>query len=297
MLLRLAPALFVVIWSTGWISARGAAPHSDPLTFLTLRYTLAALALVLILLVFRVKMPADKRIWVHGMVSGIFLHAIYLGGVWYVIDEGLATPLSGLIAALQPLMTAVLAVTWLSEHLSRRQWLGLALGFAGLVVALIPNLAELQDEALAAASWLIAINVAAMVSVTLGTLYQKRYLQGGDLRAITLLQYIGAIAITAPAALLLEELHYEINLQSSLIMAWSVLGLSLAAIGLLLLLIRHGAVSRAATLIYLIPPVVAVQAWLFFGEGLSPIQIGGMLITVLGVYLVNLKNGPKGSPA
>lgn len=296
MLLRLAPVLFVIIWSTGWISARGAAPYSDPLTFLTLRYTLAALALVLILLVFRIKLPSDKRIWLHGLISGVFLHAIYLGGVWYVIAQGLATPLSGLIAALQPLMTAVLAITWLGEHLSRRQWLGLALGFAGLVFALIPNLAELEGEALTAASWLIAINVVAMISVTLGTLYQKRFLQGGDLRAITLLQYIGAIAITAPAALLLEDLHYEVNLQSTLIMAWSVFGLSLAAIGLLLLLIRHGAVSRAATLIYLIPPVVAVQAWLFFGESLSSIQVGGMLITVTGVYLVNLKSHPKGSP-
>lgn len=293
MLLRLAPVLFVVIWSTGWISARGAAPYSDPLTFLALRYTLAAFALVLILLAFRIKLPSDKRIWVHGLISGVFLHAIYLGGVWYVINEGLATPLSGLIAALQPLMTAVLAVTWLSEHLSRRQWLGLALGFAGLVVALFPNLAQLQGEALKAASWLIAINVLAMISVTLGTLYQKRFLQGGDLRAITLLQYIGAVALTAPAALLLEDLHYEVNLQSTLIMVWSVFGLSLAAIGLLLLLIRHGAVSRAATLIYLIPPAVAVQSWLLFGESLLPIQIAGMLVTVLGVYLVNRKVAPK----
>lgn len=297
MLLRLAPALFVIIWSTGWISARGAAPHADPLTFLALRYTLAALALVLIMLAFKVRLPADRRIWLHAIISGIFLHAIYLGGVWYVIAEGLATPLSGLIAALQPLMTAVLAVTWLGEHLSRRQWLGLVLGFAGLVIALLPNLAALEGEALTTASWLIAINVVAMASVTLGTLYQKRFLQGGDLRAITMLQYIGAIAITAPAALLLEDLRFALNLQSALIMAWSVFGLSLAAIGLFLLLIRHGAVSRAATLIYLIPPVVAVQAWLLFGEALTAIQIGGMLITVLGVYLVNQKRGPRGGPA
>lgn len=297
MLLRLAPALFVIIWSTGWISARGAAPHADPLTFLALRYTLAALALVLIMLAFKVRLPADRRIWLHAIISGIFLHAIYLGGVWYVIAEGLATPLSGLIAALQPLMTAVLAVTWLGEHLSRRQWLGLVLGFAGLVIALLPNLAALEGEPLTTASWLIAINVVAMASVTLGTLYQKRFLQGGDLRAITMLQYIGAIAITAPAALLLEDLRFALNLQSALIMAWSVFGLSLAAIGLFLLLIRHGAVSRAATLIYLIPPVVAVQAWLLFGEALTAIQIGGMLITVLGVYLVNQKRGPRGGPA
>lgn len=289
MLLRFAPVLFVLIWSTGWIAARAAAPLADPLTFLAARYALAAIALFLIMLAFGVKLPRDGRLWAHGLASGVLLHAIYLGGVWYVIDEGLATPLSGLIAALQPLITAVLAVTWLAEHLTRRQWLGLGLGFTGLVIALLPRLLDLEGEAFAAATWLIIINVVAMVSVTLGTLYQKRFLQGGDLRAISMLQYVGATLATLPFAYLLEEMHITINVESIAIMAWSVLGLSLAAIGLLLLLIRHGAVSRAATLIYLIPPLVALEAWLLFGEDLAPIAILGMLITVFGVYLVNKK--------
>jgi drug/metabolite transporter (DMT)-like permease len=289
MLLRFAPVFFVLIWSTGWITARAAAPLADPLTFLAARYALAALALFLIMLAFRVKLPRDCRLWAHGLASGVLLHAIYLGGVWYVIDEGLATPLSGLIAALQPLLTAVLAVTWLAEHLTKKQWLGLVLGFAGLVIALLPRLFALEGEAFAAASWLIVINVIAMISVTLGTLYQKRFLQGGDLRAISFLQYVGATLATLPFAFLMEEMHITINGPSLLIMAWSVVGLSLAAIGLLLLLIRHGAVSRAATLIYLIPPLVAIEAWLLFGEDLAPIAILGMVITVLGVYLVNQK--------
>ncbi|MFN3226248.1 MAG: DMT family transporter [Hyphomicrobiales bacterium] len=289
MLLRLAPVFFVLIWSTGWITARAAAPLADPLTFLVARYALAALALFLIMLAFKVKLPVERRLWAHGLASGVLLHAIYLGGVWYVIDEGLATPLSGLIAALQPLLTAVLAVTWLAEHLTKKQWLGLALGFAGLVIALLPRLFALEGEAFAAASWLIVINVVAMISVTLGTLYQKRFLQGGDLRAISFLQYVGATLATLPFAFLMEEMHITINGQSLLIMAWSVIGLSLAAIGLLLLLIRHGAVSRAATLIYLIPPLVAIEAWLLFGEELAPIAILGMAITVFGVYLVNQK--------
>jgi drug/metabolite transporter (DMT)-like permease len=291
MLLRLAPVLFVLIWSTGWISARAAAPHADPLTFLAARYALAALALAAIILAFNVKLPRDPRVWLHGLVSGVLLHAIYLGGVWIVIDRGLATPLSGLIAALQPLLTAVLAVTWLAEHLTRRQWLGLVLGFAGLVIALVPRLLTLEGEALTAASWLIVINVVAMISLTLGTLYQKRFLQGGDLRAITLLQYGGATLATLPFAYWLEDMHIAITMESVLIMAWSVFGLSLAAIGLLLLLIRHGAVSRAATLIYLIPPLVALEAWILFDEQLSPIAILGMAVTVLGVYLVNRKTG------
>ncbi|CAN0601678.1 unnamed protein product, partial [Ectocarpus sp. 12 AP-2014] len=202
MLLRLAPVLFVLIWSTGWIAARAAAPLADPLTFLAARYALAAIALFLIMLAFGVKLPRDARLWAHGLASGVLLHAIYLGGVWYVIDEGLATPLSGLIAALQPLITAVLAVTWLAEHLTRRQWFGLGLGFAGLVIALLPRLLDLEGEAFAAATWLIIVNVVAMISVTLGTLYQKRFLQGGDLRAISMIQYIGATMATLPFAYL-----------------------------------------------------------------------------------------------
>ena len=289
MLLRLAPVLFVLIWSTGWISARAAAPYADPLTFLAARYALAALALVPILLAFRIKVPRAPHVWAHGLASGVLLHAIYLGGVWYVITEGLATPLSGLIAALQPLVTAVLAVTWLAEHLSRRQWAGLALGFAGLVVALLPRLLSLEGEALTTAARLIVINVVAMVSVTLGTLYQKRFLQGGDLRAITFLQYVGATLATLPFAFFLEDMHIALTTTSVLIMAWSVFGLSLAAIGLLLLLIRHGAVSRVASLIYLVPPLVAVEAYVLFGEALSLPAVLGMLVTVLGVYLVNRK--------
>lgn len=292
MVLRFAPAFFVLIWSTGWISARAAAPYADPLTFLALRYSLAAVALVILLRLFRVKWPTNRHVWMHGLLSGVLLHTVYLGGVWYVIDEGLATPLSGLIAALQPLMTAVLAVTWLGEHLSKRQWMGLGLGFAGLLVALLPDLSALQGQALQSASWLIVINVVAMIAVTLGTLYQKRFLQGGDLRIIALMQYVGAVATTLPAAMLLEDMTLIINVQSVAIMAWSVLGLSLAAIGLLLLLIRNGAVSRAATLIYLIPPAVAIQAFLYFDEALTALQIAGMTVTVFGVYLVNRK-GPK----
>ena len=287
MLLRLAPVLFVLIWSTGWITARAAAPLADPLTFLVARYGFAALALALILVAFRVKLPTDRRLWIHGLVSGVFLHAIYLGGVWYVIDNGLATALSGLIAALQPLLTAVLAVTWLAERLTARQWLGLVLGFAGLLIALLPRLLSLEGEALVAGGWLIAINAAGMLSVTLGTLYQKRFLQGGDLRVISLLQYVGAMIVTLPVAWLLEDMHIALTLESALVLAWSVFGLSLAAIALLLLLIRNSAVSRVATLIYLIPPMVAVEAWLLFGETLAPLTIAGMLVTVFGVYLVN----------
>ncbi len=292
MLLRFAPVLFVLIWSTGWITARAAAPIADPLTFLAARFSLAALLLGAIMLAFKVKLPKSRRAWVHGLASGVLLHALYLGGVWYTIDAGLATPLAGIIAALQPLLTAVLAVSWLAEHLTRKQWLGLSLGFVGLLIALMPQLFALEGQAFVAGAWLMTINALGMVSVTLGSLYQKRFLPSGDLRAISLMQYIGAVLVILPAALLLEDFHIEVSWTSAAIMAWAVFGLSFAAIGLFLLLIRHGAVSRAATLIYLIPPLVAIEAWILFDEGLNAIGIAGMALTVFGVYLVNKKPKP-----
>ena len=297
MLLRLAPALFVLIWSTGWITARAAAPLADPLSFLAARFVLAAALLALVMLAFRVPLPASRRAWAHGLASGVLLHAIYLGGVWVSIDEGLPTPVSGLVAALQPLLTAVLAVTFLSESLSRLQWLGLVLGFAGLVVALVPDLALLRGPALAQNAWLIGLNVMAIVSVTLGSLYQKRFLGQGDLRAISLMQYVGAGLAMLAAAWISGSAPVAPTLEAALVMAWAVIGLSFGAIGLYLLLIRHGAVSRAATLIYLIPPMVALEAFLLFGEALTPLAVAGMAVTVFGVYLVARKPRPPAAPA
>ncbi len=293
MLLRLAPVLFVLIWSTGWISARAAAPLADPLTFLTARFGLAVVLLAIIMMVLGVKFPATRRVWFHGIVTGIFLHAIYLGGIWVSIDRGMPTALAGIIAALQPLLTACVAVVWLSERLTRYQWLGLVLGFAGILVALLPDLFQLEAEALRADAGLIGLNVMAIASVTLGSLYQKRFLPEGDLRAITLVQYIGASLLIAPLALTTETLYIELSLQTALVMGWAVFGLSFAAIGLYLLLIRHGAVSRAATLIYLIPPLVAVEAFLLFGESISALAIAGLLVTVVGVYLVSQSGRPE----
>ncbi len=296
MLLRLAPAMFVLLWSTGWIVAQAASPYADPLTFLLLRYLAAAGLLAAALTAAGRALPSDPSLWVHGLASGVLLHALYLGGVWWAIDQGVPTPLSGLIAAVQPLLTAALAVSLIGERLSALQWLGLALGLGGLALGLAPSLVG-TVEARAGADldrWalLLTVNVAAMASVTLGTLYQKRFLsqragRGQDLPAVALTQYVGAAIATAPAAFLLEEMRVDWTPQALAAFAWSVVALSLGAIGLLLLLIRHGEVSRAASLIYLVPGVVAIQAWLYFNEALSPGQVLGLLIAATGVYLIN----------
>ncbi|MCY6382059.1 DMT family transporter [Hoeflea prorocentri] len=287
MLARLAPALFVLLWSTGWISARYAAPYADPLTFLSIRYIAAAAALLTLCLAMRANWPASPAAWGHAMVSGVLLHGIYLGGVWWAIANGVPASLSGLIAALQPLLTALSAPFIVGERLTRGQWLGIVLGLAGLLIAIVPRIVMLETSQIVTALIPLAVNIVGMFGVTAGTIYQKRFLQSADLRSTVTLQYVGALAFTLPLALLLEDMRMVWNVETTLTMLWSVFGLSIGAVALLLYLIRRGQVSRAASLIYLVPPAVAIEAFLLFGERLSGPMIAGTIIVVAGVYLTN----------
>lgn len=287
LLLRAAPLVFVFLWSTGWLVAKYAAPHADPLTFLAVRFGCAALAMAAIVLVSGATWALPAGRIGNGLLSGVALHAIYLGAVWWAIAQGVPAGISALIAALQPLLTALAAPALLGERLAGRQKLGIALGFAGLLIALAPKLAAVDAGALARVAVPIGVNVAGMVAVTAATFHQKRFLAGGDLRVISTLQYVGAFAVTLPVAFLLEPMRFDINPASLAALAWSVIALSLGAVGLLLMLIRRGAVSRAATLIYLIPPVAAVESYLMFGETLTPVQIAGLCLTVAGVWMAS----------
>lgn len=282
---RLAPAIFVVVWSTGWIVAKYGVVSSDPLTFLSLRFAIAGVLLAAYAASAGAAWPRGPLAWLHGMVSGVLLHAVYLGGVWWAIRRGVPSSLSGLIAALQPLLAAALA-PWLGrENVSPRQWLGVVLGFSGVIAALSPEFAGLRGHALEAVAAPILVNVGAMLGVTFGAFHQKRAVESADLRATAAAQYLGAFVVTAPLAFLTEPMRVGTDLTTFLAMAWSVLALSIGAISLLLILIRRDAVARSSALIYLIPPLVAVEAFLAFGERLAPIQLAGMAVTVAGVFL------------
>ena len=284
LLLRLAPALFVAIWSTGWVSARYGADYSDPLTFLSARFALAVVAMLIIIVASRAEWPKGRGI-LHAMMSGVLLHALYLGGVWWAIAHGVPTGISGLVAAIQPILTAFLAPMILREQIGRLQWAGIFLGFCGIALVLEPKLSAIDPAHLRDALGPLLINMLAMVSVTFGTFYQKRFIPKSDLRTVTALQYAGAFLVVTPLAFLLEPMRMEWNIQLIAVMVWSVLALSLGAIGLLLLLIREGAVSRAAALIYLVPPSVAVEAYFAFGETMQMLQLAGLGLTVIGVAL------------
>ncbi|MCB5201189.1 DMT family transporter [Neorhizobium sp. T786] len=289
MLDRLAPALFVLLWSTGWLVAKLAVAHADPLTFLAARHALAAIAFACLCVVVGTRWPRSRRVIVHGVVSGMFLHGLYLAGIWWAIGQGVPAGLSGIIAGLQPLLTAAVAPLMISERLRPRQKVGIIIGFAGILIAISPQLFDTFEHGLVGLGLPVMVNLAAMLSVTYGTLYQKRHLQQGDLLSIAVLQFIGAFILTLPLALVLEDLRFDWSGEVIFAMAWSVFGISMGAVGLLLYLIRRGQVSRAASLIYLMPPVVAIEAFFLFGEPLTLPMIVGTIIVVCGVYLVNRK--------
>jgi drug/metabolite transporter (DMT)-like permease len=283
------PALFVLIWSTGWAVVLFVLPQSDPLTFLATRFGLTFLIICLFAWLGGAPFPRDRDFITRAIISGVFLHGLYLCGVWWAIDHGLQPGLSALISALQPLMTAIAAPFLLHERISPIRICGVVLGFAGIVIALSPQLRTIDAGNLVAVIGPIVANVLGMVSLTGGTFYQKRALAGGDLRVIVALQYVGAFIVTLPLAFLLEPMHISWTLESGLAMAWNIFGISIGGIALLLFLIRRGEVSRAATLVYLVPPTAAVEIWLVRGIVMSPIQLIGMAVTVAGVALASRK--------
>lgn len=284
---RLAPALFVLLWSTGWVAAKYATFVSGPVTFLAMRYALAIAVFVAICRWSGATWPKGRKPVLLAIISGVFLHGLYLGPLWWAIGQGVPAALSGIIAGLQPLMTAAVAPFLIGERLSLAQRAGLSLGFMGIALAVFPRLFEIDAGSVPVLP--VLVNIAGMAAVTYGTIFQKKYLQQGDLRSIAALQYIGALVVTAPFALMFESQPVEFGLPLVLLLAWSVIGLSVGAIALLLYLLRRGQVSRAASLIYLVPPLAALQAALLFGEALTLPMIAGTAIAVTGVYLTNRK--------
>ncbi len=285
--LALAPGVFVFLWSTGWIAARAAALDSDPLTFLAARFALAFAVFLLLVAVMRATWPRRPQEYAHAFASGILLHAGYLGGVWWAVGQGVPAGISAVIAATQPIMTAMLAPWLLRERIGKLQWLGIALGFAGIVVVLAPRLAAATGADFGRLQLALFVNMVAMVSVTLGTFYQKRFISSGDLRTTALLQYVGAAPALLLAAWLLEPMRLTVSWTGVATMAWSVLAISLGAILLYLWLIREGAVSKSANLVYLVPAAAAIEAWVLFGERLSLVQVIGIAITITGVALAS----------
>lgn len=282
---RAVPFLFVFAWSTGWIVAGFSARLADPLWFLFLRFAMAAAVIAAIAFAMGAPWPRSGREIGHAMMSGVLLHALYLAGVWWAVRNGVPSGVSGIMAGLQPVMTALLAPAILGERITARQGTGVALGFAGIVLVLMPKLVGVPAEVYEAIVIPLTVNLVAMLSVTAGTFYQKRFVSGGDMRTTTAWQYIAASLMMLPLLALFGKVEAEWNQTLILTMAWSVLALSVGGIFLFLYLIRRGEVSRATAYIYLVPAVSALMAFVFFGETLTSVQLVGMAVTAAGVWL------------
>lgn len=281
------PAVFVLIWSTGFIVARYGMPYAPPFTFLLWRYVFSILCFLPWIVLARVAWPRDRKQALHLAVTGMLMHAGYLGGVWAAVKAGMGSGLSSLIVGIQPVLTAI----WLSTlsrsggtAVSRRQWLGLLLGFAGLVMVVSRKFLQgtpLDHVTFENMAWALM----ALLAITTGTLYQKRYVQPCDVRTANTVQLMAAALVTIPLAWLEPE-GMQWNSQLMGAMAWSVLGLTLGGSSLLYMLIQRGAAATVASLMYLVPPTTAAIAWLLFDEQITSITLLGTAITAVGVSLV-----------
>ncbi|WP_374325168.1 DMT family transporter [Azonexus sp.] len=277
---RAYPLLFVFLWSTGFIGAKFGLPYAEPLSFLLTRYGLVIVLMLAIALLTRAPWPKDPAQWLHIGVSGVLVHAFYLGGVFVAIGHGLPAGITALVVGMQPLLTACIAGWLLGEKVSARQWGGLAMGFVG--VGLVVS-GKLGDGALGPMLWPALV---ALLAITAGTLYQKRFCARFDLRTGSVIQFVPTAIVTAIAVALFEDYRIDWRGEFLFALGWLVLVLSLGAISLLNLLIRNGSAVNVASLFYLTPPTTALIAWAVFGETLTPVAVLGMAVAVGGVYLV-----------
>jgi drug/metabolite transporter (DMT)-like permease len=275
-----APAVFVLLWASGFIGAKLGLPYAEPMTFLAVRMGAVVLVLGIVILLTRPVWPSRTQA-LHSAVTGLFVHGCYLGGVFVAIDHKLPAGFAALVVSLQPILTSTLANRLLGERVTARQWAGLGLGIGG-VYLVVHGHTEGDAPPIAWAAATVALS-----GMTIGTLYQKRFGGGIEWRTGFLIQYLAADTLFALAALATETLQVRWTLEFVIAITWLVFGLSLGAIWLLYFLIRHQAAARVLSLFYLTPPITALMAWLMFNEQLSPLALAGMAVCVAGVALVN----------
>lgn len=291
-LIRAMPAVFVLIWSTGFIVAKFGLPYAPPLTFLVLRYTFSIACFLVWIGLSRARWPRGRPQWLHLAFTGVLMHAGYLGGVWVAVKSGMGSGLAALVVGLQPVLTAL----WLSwstsssqpgpggtrqAQVTTRQWLGLALGLGGLLLVVARKLGAGSEVTVIT----LSCTVFALLSITAGTLYQKTFVQPTDVRTANAVQLIAALLVTLPFSLLERETIVW-NTEFVGAMAWSVLALTLGGSSLLYLLIQRGAATAVTSLLYLVPPTTAVMAWVLFGESITVATVAGTALTAIGVSLV-----------
>ena len=275
-----APLLFVMLWSTGFIGGKLGLPYAEPFTFLLWRYGIVTLLLLAVTVAMRAPWPASLTQAAHIAFAGIMVNAIYIGGVFSAISQGVPSGIVSLIVGLQPLFTAVVAGRLLGEKVSGTQWGGFGLGLVGVVMVLLDKISFAAGNPRG-----VLMSILALFGITVGTIYQKRFCASMDMRSGGVIQFSASTLAMALAATLCETMRIQWTANFIFALVWLVLVLSLGAISLLHVLIRRGEASRVASLFYLVPPVTALMAFLVFEERLGVTALTGMVITVIGVAL------------
>ncbi|KAA8681648.1 DMT family transporter [Vibrio gigantis] len=282
MLIKMIPFVFVILWSSGFVGARLGVEYAEPATLLSLRMV-ANVALFLVLIAILKRQIPRGRAFFHACVVGILIHGFYLGGTYLAIDWGMPAGLSSLLVGLQPILTALIMVSCTSQRFNFAQWLGLALGFAGISLVLMGNIEWQSDDQKGMATLLCLVS---LVGITCGTLYQKRFCQGTDMVGGAMVQYLASAALFLPFAMRYETMQVNWTVEFTLTLIWLVVVLSCIAILLLLYMVEHGASSSVASVFYLVPPTTAIQAWLIFGESFDIYGAMGFALSAAAVYLV-----------
>ena len=275
------PAVFVLLWSSGFIGAKFGLVYAPPLTYLLLRMLGVLVILGIIVMLTRPKWP-NAAGFRHSVATGLLVHGLYLGGVFVAIGHGLPAGLAALVVSLQPLLTSTLANRWLGERVGLRQWLGLALGLAGVYLVLRDKATVGEATPLA---W-VSVTVA-LIGITVGTIYQKRFGGGIDWRPALLIQYTAAAALFAAGAFAFESRVVHWTPDFVIVLSYLIVVLSLGTVWLYYFMIRQAAATRVVSLFYLTPPVTALMAFVLFGENLAPLALVGMAVCVAAVFLVN----------
>ncbi|HEU4621525.1 MAG TPA: DMT family transporter [Burkholderiaceae bacterium] len=279
--IRFAPWLFILIWASGYIAAKVAAPYAEPLTFLLVRYAGVIVLMGVLAGVSRAPWPSNPTNVMHIAIAGVGIQAGYLGGVWVAVKHGMPAGIVALIVNLQPVLTAV-AGRAIGERLRFKQWCGLLLGFAGVALVVSTKLGNTQQMS----PMSIVLAIGALLAITAGTLYQKKRCPHFDVRTGQVIQFVASFVVTLPFALATEHLHIEWTPQVIGAMAWSIFVLTGAGISLLFVMIRHGAATEVTSYLYLVPPVTALMAWAIFGETFNARAVLGMGLALIGVALV-----------
>jgi len=288
MFLRIAPLVFVSLWSTGFIAAKYSMDNADPFVFLSLRFSITAIVLVPLILLLRGSLPRNLWSYRHDMVTGALLHCGYLGFLFWPIKNGMPSGIVAIIIGVQPILTTILSTMYIGEHLNFRKVAGLFIGFVGIATVILGKYGFSLGLSGGLDPFDLGLVIISLLSITIGVFYQKKFCDQSRLLPGTLMQYVAGSIATAIFALAFAEVWYiDWNPTFAIALVWQVLGLSIGAVMLLMYIIRNGEAGRVSSMFYLVPPLVVIEAHYLFGETLGLISIFGMLMCVAGVFIVN----------